>query len=120
MPKKRFNKKRPFFQHYVIELFNVDRNLLIKDTSVSNYIKKFIEKLKEKVVYSTSYNFTPYGTTLIFVLRSSHLIVHTWPASNYLHIDFLTCFNPVQPTILSEYIKSLFKIKDFKIKLISY
>lgn len=120
MPKKK-SKERPFFQHCIIELFNVDRNLLLQESPIRGRVEKFIKRLKEKVVYQTSYNFTPHGTTLIFVLASSHLIVHTWPENNYLHLDLLTCSHSIiRPAVLSKYIKVLFKEKNFEIKIISY
>lgn len=117
---KKKAKKRPAFQHNIIELFGTDQDLLINNKSIENHIEKFIEKLKLEVVNYTSHNFRPQGATLIYILSSSHLIVHTWPEDNYLHIDLLVCSKPISSTILARTIELVFRAKSFKIKTISY
>lgn len=58
---------------------------------VVNIADKLVEKLKLNVVERISHKFEPHGITLVYVLSQSHLVIHTWPESNTLHIDLISC-----------------------------
>ena len=50
-----------------------------------------IETLKLKVVSESKHEFTNDGLTKLFVLSQSHLVIHSWPEYQALHIDLMTC-----------------------------
>jgi S-adenosylmethionine decarboxylase len=43
------------------------------------------------VVERRVHQFVPIGKTVFYVLEESHLSIHTWPESGYLHLDLVTC-----------------------------
>lgn len=110
--------KRPYLQHYVIEIFGLNKdilqniNLLIKCTNV------FMRLLKLKRITEIHHEFNP-GITLVFILSSSHISLHTWPENNYLHIDFLSC-QKLSKTILKQLIQKVFKPQRLLVYKIDY
>ena len=111
--------KRPFFVNYVIEVFDIDKSLLLKTKNIEPRIKILIEEIGLITIKSMSHDFRPYGATISYILSSSHMTVHTWPENNYLHIHILNC-KKIELKSLNDAIKELFPNKEFKIKEIDY
>jgi len=109
-------------KHKVIEIFGVKESLIVDSQSLIFRVKKFVEKEKLKVVDFKHYDFKPYGTTIVFILSTSHLAVHTWPEYNYLHLDIVTCSNLSNNKNLTQIIKEVFEVQkqNIKIKEIKY
>lgn len=79
----------PVIKHFVA---------LVKVEPFENSIEKIedvaqsiIGDLDLNVVKKFSHIFFPQGITLIYILSESHLIIHTWPESGFIHIDMVTC-----------------------------
>jgi len=79
----------PIIKHFVA---------LVKVEPFENSTKKIediaqsiIRDLDLNVVKKLSHLFSPQGITLIYILSESHLIIHTWPESGFIHIDMVTC-----------------------------
>ena len=66
------------------------------------------------------YNFTPYGTTIAFILSSSHLIVHTWSENNYLHIDLFCCKKLISVNEIKELLKESFQTNEVLVRTVNY
>lgn len=58
---------------------------------VENAAQSIIGDLDLKVVKKLTHLFSPQGITLIYILSESHLVIHTWPESGFIHIDMVTC-----------------------------
>lgn len=112
--------KRPFLSHYMIEISGISKELLKKDSDLTPQINEFIERVGLTVVSKISHNFTPYGTTLVFVLSESHFAVHTWPEHNYIHLDLLSCKDVGDDESLKKIMKDIFKSDNLNIKRIRY
>jgi S-adenosylmethionine decarboxylase len=108
-------KNRPFIEHKIIEIFKLDSTILNKAEFVLPYIERFAGEANLKIIKKEFHNFSPFGATMIFVLSSSHLAVHTWPENNYLHIDLLTCAHAPENNVLMEILKEVFSIKSDQI-----
>lgn len=76
--------------HYVIEVFNCQDNLVSCD-KLEEKLDYLTKELKLSVVNRVEHNFSPHGATIVYVLSTSHLAVHTWPEKNYAHIDLFVC-----------------------------
>jgi S-adenosylmethionine decarboxylase len=88
--KEALTGERPYFRHFVIEIkctFDEANSL----EWVKNKVTSFIDHFDIQTIKSTEHLFSPQGITLLYIISSSHLAVHTWPENNYMHIDFLTC-----------------------------
>lgn len=77
--------KRPTFQHVIIEGINTSGKINSLNW-ISGKTELLIKELNIEVKESLQYQFPPKGVTIVFILSSSHLIIHTWPESSYFHI----------------------------------
>lgn len=108
---------RPKIFHRVIEVFDLGEELLNNLPELNNLVRSFIEDSGLNIVDDLKHKFNPIGATLVFVLSSSHLAVHTWPENNYLHLDLLCCDKLLSEdeTIMS--LSKIFKIDRSKISI---
>lgn len=95
----------PFFQHYAIKIIFKD-TVLINESLVDEIANILINNFKLKVVSQGKHEFTNNGLTKCWILSQSHLIIHSWPENNALHIDLMTCsLFPVTLDMLNQYLK---------------
>lgn len=80
----------PFFQHYAVKLV-FPKNVEINEELVNKTAELLISKLNLKVVSIGRHEFTNNGLTKFFVLSQSHLVIHSWPENQALHVDLMTC-----------------------------
>lgn len=106
--------------HFVIELFGLDPNILNKQPLLFKKLDQFSAKLQLTVVNRFFHTFNPLGLTCVYVLAESHLAVHTWPERGYLHIDLFTCSSQTDFLKVKRYIKEIFRTKNYKLKRINY
>src|SRR3989344_7749992 len=104
------------FTHYVIELDLQDN---FSKTEIKNKVRKLIRNLELEIVKTVDYNFTPYGTTIAFILSSSHLIVHTWSENNYLHIDLFCCKKLISVNEIKELLKESFQTNEVLVRTVN-
>ena len=116
-PLLKLNKeKKPFIEHFIIEVYGINPKILMKCKNTLPFVKKFIEKSKLKVVNQIHHNFKPFGNTMVFILANSHLAVHTWPENKFIHFDLLSCQELANPSELKHTIFEVFKTHNFKIR----
>lgn len=76
--------------HYIVEIFNSNDNLASCEF-VEQKLDILANELNLSVVNRVEHNFSPHGATIVYVLSTSHLAVHTWPENNYAHVDLFVC-----------------------------
>ncbi len=110
---------RPYFKHFIIELVTDSNNL--------NSIKWLKEKtellllsLKIKYVKDIFHQFSPSGISLVYILSSSHIAIHTWPENKYLHIDLITCSQNKELENIASIVKATFNNENVNIKELNY
>jgi len=108
----------PFFNHWVIKLIFQPEEIINNDLVVK-IAQNIIKNLNLEVVKQTEFQFSQQGLTKIFILSQSHLIFHTWPEKNALHIDLLTCSQVPEPVLLNTAWQNL-KVKEAKLKKLVY
>jgi len=109
----------PFFQHFVVKL-TFTEEIKINEEFIDQIANLLIKNLKLNVVKQGRYRFSHHGLTKFWILSQSHLVIHSWPENNALHIDLMTC----SPTVItSQTIKdslSLFSINDISVTELKY
>ena len=100
--------KRPYIEHFVMELFDIEMNLEKKE-NLDKEFEQLIKELNLGIVSECFHNFIPTGFTCIFILSQSHLSFHSWPELKYLNIDLMSC----------EKLLNINKIKGTKVKIIT-
>lgn len=112
-------KNRPFFRHFVIEVtceFKEANSI----SWIENKCKKLIDAFEIKIIKSVRHFFTPQGISLIYLISSSHMSIHTWPENDYIHIDFLTCDNNRIYDNIQPLLEKIFPNKQIYFKELEY
>jgi len=81
----------PLINHTVIEARGLSDKFLNSGTELKKACDAFCDDVELSVVERRVHNFEPIGKTVFYVLEESHLSIHTWPESGYLHFDLVTC-----------------------------
>ena len=79
----------PIIYHYValVKLKSLDAS----PAYIKKVAQEIIKSLALTVVKKTSHFFYPQGVTLAYILSESHLLIHTWPEFNTIHVDLVVC-----------------------------
>ena len=109
----------PFFQHYAIKII-FNNSIVINESLIDKIADLLINRFQLKVVNQTKHEFTNNGLTKCWVLSQSHLIIHSWPENDALHVDLMTCSSfPVTVDILKTDLKE-FLIEDIVVTKLEY
>lgn len=110
---------RPYFQHFIIETQATPENLnslqWLKDKT-----ENLLKQLEITTITNIHYEFKPVGISLVFILSSSHIAIHTWPENGYLHIDLVTCTKNPLINKIEIIAKSVFKENTTKVSELRY
>jgi S-adenosylmethionine decarboxylase len=104
--------------HIVAELLGVDPEKISRVESIRNIFDKVISKSNLKVISSNFYQFEPYGVSAVYLLRESHLSIHTWPEHGYIALDIFTCGPSENAFKAFELLVEEFKPKVIKKKIL--
>ncbi|MFH1388608.1 MAG: S-adenosylmethionine decarboxylase [Patescibacteria group bacterium] len=74
----------------VVEAVGVSEEML-GNSGVSKKMVGVCDKLGFHIIKTYKHLFTPQGISLVFILKESHLAIHTWPEKGYFHMDAVTC-----------------------------
>lgn len=83
------NQSIPLIKHFIalVSTSKTSGSLFF----VKKLAKSIINELKLKVVKEDYYQFKPIGITYCLILSQSHLIIHTYPENQLIHIDLVVC-----------------------------
>jgi spermidine synthase len=59
--------------------------------NINNFFDYVLKTFNLSEIKRINHQFTPYGITMISLLKESHLSIHTWPENNSACIDLFTC-----------------------------
>ena len=111
----------PLINHTVIEARGLSEEFLNSSKLLKDACDAFCRDTGLSVVERRIHQFEPIGKTVFYVLEESHLSMHTWPESGYLHMDLVTCTKkekePLDVAVIfnrhfqPSHIRTLYKIK---------
>jgi len=77
--------------HVIAEFLGVDSEKISRVEVVREILDRVVAKSGLRCVSSSFHQFEPYGVSAVYLLRESHLSVHTWPEYGYIALDIFTC-----------------------------
>ena len=77
--------------HVIAEFLGVDPKKISRVKEAREILDKVISKSGLHVISSSFHQFKPYGLSAVYLLRESHLSIHTWPEYEYVALDVFTC-----------------------------
>lgn len=110
-----FEEKFPFVDHMVFKLFNVPSQILTAKKALLKACGEFCSYHNLKVLDTKVTKFKGGGYTIVFVLATSNLTIHTWPELNALHMVIVTCEPFAKKDFLYKNLSALFKTKNIEI-----
>jgi S-adenosylmethionine/arginine decarboxylase-like enzyme len=81
---------RPYFIHFLIGV-KLEGGFFESVGQVGELAGEMGDRLGLKAVKKDGYKYQPRGVTYVVILSQSHLVIHTWPEYNFIHIDLLSC-----------------------------
>jgi len=77
--------------HVIAEFIGVDPKKISRVEETRKILDRVISKSGLRCISSSFHQFEPYGVSAVYLLRESHLSVHTWPEYGYIALDIFTC-----------------------------
>lgn len=77
-------------KHVVVECQGIPAANVTHE-KLMDFARKLCEQFDLHIVTNYDHRFSPYGSTIVFVLEESHLAIHSWPEHGYIHCDIVTC-----------------------------
>ena len=111
---------RPYFRHFVIELTCADPKSLNSIEWIEQKTEHLLFNLRIKYLKNFYHQFSPSGISLLYILSSSHIAIHSWPKKNYLHIDLVTCSQNQELKSISNIARSTFYDKNIIVQELNY
>lgn len=109
---------KEFGSHFLVELINCPPDRLRKVRDVKQIMSEVIQKSKTSVVRSSFHQFQPEGVSGVFLIKESHVAIHTWPEENYAAADIFTCGQEMDAYIAIEVMKERFEAKEVRYQII--
>ena len=81
-------------KHMICDIKKIQNmNLLNDSKKLQNMLNKICVKYNYPILGEVKHEFTPEGSTIVFLLSESHISIHTFPEKSYLAFDLYTCRN---------------------------
>ncbi|NHV96825.1 MAG: adenosylmethionine decarboxylase [Thaumarchaeota archaeon] len=77
--------------HIIAEFWGVDSGKISRVEHLRAVLDRVVAKSGLHVVSSCFHQFEPFGVSAVYLLRESHISVHTWPEYSYIALDIFTC-----------------------------
>ncbi len=104
--------------HIIADFYGIEKEIISYAQQVKKILKRAIEKAKLSVVGSRFFQFNPQGVTGIFLLKESHISIHTWPEYGYAAVDIFTCKDDGSAFVAYNYLLEKLKPKKVKKRII--
>ncbi len=98
----------PYVDHYVFKLQKVTKEILTSKNKMQKLIGDFCKRHKLNVKDVNVAKFKGQGFSFTYIFSTSNLVVHTWPESNSLHFDLITCAPIYNKELLANSLVELF------------
>lgn len=77
--------------HLIVDLLGVDPERISRVEPVKEILDRAIEDSGLNRITSSFHQFEPHGVSAVYLLRESHLSIHTWPEYGYVALDIFAC-----------------------------
>ncbi|MDO8551716.1 MAG: adenosylmethionine decarboxylase [bacterium] len=100
-----------------VKVYGVNEKRIENLKFCSNLLEDIAQTLNYTILDRTFHKFKPQGLTGVLLLAQSHLSLHTWPETQFVVIEMVTCqkFTPREEKILCKIIKKHLSPKRMKI-----
>lgn len=108
-----------FYGKHILAEFILISPALINDTNaLIDTTKNLINQSGATLIETKIYEFEPNGFTIFFVLKESHVSIHSYPEFGAMFLDVFTCGHNIIPQIISDGLCSYLRPQRKKIQMI--
>ena len=94
----------------IVDVENIEDYTVLKTIEgIKPLMEKIIETCELNVVGKCEYQFSPFGATMLFLLKESHLTIHTYVEERACSINLYTCNNNTDFIAVLDIIYTFFK-----------
>jgi S-adenosylmethionine decarboxylase proenzyme len=104
--------------HIIAEFLGVERDKISKTGQVRQIVEEAVKGSGLNVIRSAYHQFKPHGVTCFYLLKESHLAIHTWPEVDYAAIDIFTCDKDGKAKKALELLRKGFAPRKIKIRML--
>lgn len=108
-----------FYGKHILAEFTLISPLLINNTNgLMETTKNLIKQSGATLVETKIYEFNPSGYTIFFMLKESHVSIHTYPEFGAMFLDVFTCGHNIKPQIIANGLCNYLQPQKKKIQMI--
>jgi S-adenosylmethionine decarboxylase len=104
--------------HIIAEFIGVDPTLIKKARSMKKVLDRIVKVSGLNAISSCYHQFKPFGVSCVYLLKESHLSVHTWPECGYMALDIFSCGKKEKTLKAFELLKKEFSPKKVKKRIL--
>ncbi len=106
--------------HIIVEFLGVEPEKISLVKNVKKILDNIVKKSKLNVISYSFHQFKPFGVSGFYLLRESHLSIHTWPEYSYFTADIYSCGDEKNAMKAFELLLKEFSPKVMKKRIIRY
>jgi len=104
--------------HVIINAYNIPNDSLLQSLDAGILIsREIVNSLDLHVIGEVTYQFQPYGYTLLYLLSESHYSIHTYPEYHSCYIDIFCCNKEFNTLKAVQLVKILFLTNDVEYQI---
>ena len=88
-------------KHVLAEFMLISQTLINDIDSLVSTTEALINESGATLVDTKVYKFRPNGYTLFFVLKESHVSIHSYPEQGAIFLDVFTCGYKINPIVIA-------------------
>ncbi len=104
--------------HLIAEFIGVEGEKIARVRKMRPMVERAIKGSGLKAFSSSYHQFKPYGVSCVYLLRESHLALHSWPEVNYLAVDIFSCETGEKAWKALELLKREFSPRRVKVRAV--
>lgn len=106
----------PLGEHYIIELYDCDKDILDNLEEVTATMLEAARMAGATIIDNRFHKFSPQGVSGVVVIAESHLSIHTWPELGYAALDLFTCSHDLSIEAAMDLLNRVFKPGDTDVR----
>ncbi|MCD4780733.1 MAG: adenosylmethionine decarboxylase [Candidatus Omnitrophica bacterium] len=111
-------KQNIFGCHYIVEYIGCDTEKLKWSAPVEEALLESARLSQATIKQHAVHQYEPNGVSGFIFIAESHVSVHTWPESQYVAFDVLTCGEKMDSQVIIDYMRDFFKASKTNVQKI--
>jgi S-adenosylmethionine decarboxylase len=104
--------------HLIAEFMGVEREKIAWVRKMKPMVERAVKESGLKAFSSSYHQFRPHGVSCVYLLRESHLALHSWPEVNYLAVDIFSCESGEGARRALELLRKEFSPRRVKVRVV--